>query len=444
MSKIAFYTLGCKVNQVETEQWAESFSVLGDQIVDFAEEADVYIINTCTVTHVADRKSRAVIRRVHRQHPEALLVVTGCMAQVFPQQAHALTGVNLIIGASYKDRLVDLVKKHLPVYAPELSDTLILRGELTAQHKLPPVIYTHVHKKTRAFIKIQDGCQGFCSFCIVPFARGPVRSKLPEDILQEACQLLQLGYREIVLTGIHTGNYGLDLPDWNLSKLLQFLEMQLEGTYRLRLSSLEPLEFNDDFLHAIKSLKNLCPHFHIPLQSGSNKILKAMNRRYSREYYQELIIKITDIYDRPALMTDVMVGFPGETKADFADTYDLLAELPFSDLHVFKYSPRLGTQAAHMPQQVLEPVKNERSAALLQLAAAKHQKYQQLFLGETLRVLVEREYNSNYNIGLTDNYLEVVLVKEPIGTFTELQITANYDKVLFGEKAPVRVLGSNR
>jgi len=404
MKRIAFYTLGCKVNQVETEQMIEQFTGRGYQVVNFGDPADVCVINTCTVTHISDRKSRAMLRRAVRANPEALVVATGCVAQVDADQLARIEGIGLIVGNQNKDYLGDIVDN---IILNKKSGQKVRVEAICPAKSLRPVLYSHTHRRTRAFVKIQDGCQSFCSYCIVPFARGPVRSKTPIDVITEIRRLLFLGYREIVLTGIHTGLYGLDIPEWNLNRLLEKILGEVSGDYRLRLSSIEPLEVNDELLTLLSSEPRLCRHLHIPLQSGSDRILDSMRRRYNREYYRELIQKADAFIPGTAFTADVMVGYPTESEADFRDTFDLISELPIYELHVFPYSPRAGTSAAIMEPQVSSGEKHTRSEVLLELGAKKKSHFMQNFIGKELRVLVERHLCGDSYTGISDNYIEV-------------------------------------
>jgi threonylcarbamoyladenosine tRNA methylthiotransferase MtaB len=420
--KIAFHTLGCKVNQVETEQMIEEFTGRGYQVVEFGDPADVCIINTCTVTHISDRKSRAMLRRAVRANPDALVVATGCVAQVDAGQLAQIEGIGLIVGNQDKDHIFDIVdsfiseKQAVPkVWAEPICPTDSLR----------PVLYSQLHLRTRAFVKIQDGCQSFCSYCIVPFARGPVRSKAPDDVLAEISQLILLGYREVVLTGIHTGLYGLDLPGWNITRLLEKILLNISGDYRIRLSSIEPLELNDQLLTLMAGDKRMCRHFHIPLQSGSDRVLASMRRRYNREYYRDLVLKAASLIPGAAFTADVMVGYPTETVADFQDTYELIKDLPVYELHVFKYSPRAGTSAATMVPQVTPAEKQRRSEELLELGSEKKMQFLQEFVGQNLSVLVERKLSDDTYVAISDNYIEVHFFS-PEGLIGEfVQVTVN-------------------
>jgi len=399
LKKVAFITLGCKVNQVETEQIKEKFLAKGYQIVSFNEKADVYIINTCTVTHISDRKSRAMVRRAVRNNPNAVVAAIGCLAQVDPNQLAAIEGVNLVVGNKDKDMIADKVEDYV---SPEIN---ISAGAISSDDKLQPCFYTQKHQRTRGFIKIQDGCENFCSYCIVPYTRGPIRSKLPGDILQEINQLISLGYREIILSGIHTGCYGKDLTGWKLVNLIAEILDKVTGDYRLRLSSIEPLEVNEELINLIANNKKICRHLHIPLQSGSNKVLKDMSRHYTREYYCNLLTSINKRIPGIALTADVMVGFPTEGEEEFNDTYNLLKVLPIMDLHVFKYSSRPGTRASKLPVTVSDQQKQSRSEMLIKLAQAKHQVFLQEMVGKKSRVLMEKRYGNNEYLGITDNYV---------------------------------------
>lgn len=432
MRRIAFYTLGCKVNQVETEQLIEEFVSRGYQLVDFAESADIYIINTCTVTHVSDRKSRAMLRRAVRSNPQAIVIATGCVAQVDAEQMAAIEGVDLVIGNRDKENLPAIIEEYM---AREHSGVEILVNPISQDDKPRAIMYSQLHQRTRAFVKIQDGCQSFCAYCIIPQARGPVRSKLPEDVLAEIKQLVLLGYQEIVLTGIHTGFYGIDIPDWDLNRLIRAILDQVPGSYRIRFSSIEPLEINDELLDMIARDRRMCRHLHIPLQSGSDKILKTMGRRYDRNYYRELIEKTARKIPGTALTADVMVGFPGETKQDFQDSFDLIEQISISDLHVFKYSRRVGTRAAEMQNQVTETEKQKRSERLLELARKKKNEFVKQYIGQTLSLLVEQKSGKDKYTGITDNYIEVLFPSalDLCGQITRVKLLAANKEGVLGQ-----------
>lgn len=402
MKTVAFHTLGCKVNQVETEQIKDDLIQKGYQVIDFSEPADLYIINTCTVTHVSDRKSRAMIRRALKTNPEATVVVTGCMAELEPEKIAGMKGVNWVVGNKDKHRIAQIIDSEGELRA----DSGIVRETISSQDPLTPVYYHSPHERTRAFIKIQDGCQSYCTYCIVPYTRGPVRSKDPDHVVQEFEQLVNMGYREIVLTGIHTGQYGRSMPGWSLDRLLEKILGAVTGDYRIRLSSIELGEISDSLLELMKDDPRLCRHLHIPLQSGSDAVLKRMGRRYKGEEYHLRVLEIAETVPKIGLAADVMVGFPGETDADFAVTLQLLQSLPLLDLHVFKYSPRPGTPAASFPDQVDERVKTERSSILLDLAQEKHTAFLSSMIGQTLTVLVEKCQQGKCS-GFSDNYIDI-------------------------------------
>ncbi|HHW61352.1 MAG TPA: tRNA (N(6)-L-threonylcarbamoyladenosine(37)-C(2))-methylthiotransferase MtaB [Syntrophomonadaceae bacterium] len=407
--KIAFYTLGCKVNQVETENMKELFLKRGYELVDYSQPADIYVVNTCTVTHVSDRKSRAMLRRGKKRNADAIVIAAGCLAQVCPEQLEHMEEVNIIIGNSHKEEIVDIVEEELK---DQKAHKALYVDDISRDKRPGRNLYSHPHERTRAFIKIQDGCQSFCSYCIVPYARGPVRSKKPEDVLAELDQLLFLGYKEIVLTGIHSGFYGIDLPGWDLPRLLKSILDRFPGDYRIRLSSIEPLELTPPLLHLVANEKRLCRHFHIPLQSGSDEILSRMGRRYKRDAYQAVLQEAAALIPGVALTTDVMVGFPGESEADFAQTCELLENLPFYRLHVFKYSRRQGTAAAVMPDQLDEKEKNKRSDILLALGRKKRLFFEKKLCGSKLSLLVERNLGHDRYIGISDNYVNVLFNTE--------------------------------
>lgn len=427
MKKVAFYTLGCKVNQVETEQLKEEFINRGYNIVDFTDNPDIYIINTCTVTHVSDRKSRAMIRRAAR-NSHALVAITGCMAQVASRELADIEGIDLIVGNLNKDSIADIIEN----VNPEQKKPLIINQLLNENRKIKPVLYSCRHERTRAFVKIQDGCQSNCSYCIIPQARGPVRSKEPYAILQEIKQLTALGYLEIVLTGIHIGFYGIDLKGWDLKQLLDMILNETGEEYRIRLGSLEPLEVSSEIINLIAGTSRMCRHLHIPLQSGSNKILQAMNRRYSREYYYELLQEIAAKVPGVALTADVMVGFPSEDEKEFNETYNLIESLPLTDLHVFPYSRRPGTKAAAMTNQVSPSQKHARSQKILELAQKKHQDFINSHQGKELTILVEKKIAPQEYTGLSDNYIEVLLNSshELYGKFVRVKMIDNRGEII--------------
>jgi len=432
-SRAAFFSLGCKVNQQETAALQELFRERGYEIVRFDSPAEVYVINTCTVTHLADHKSRQMIRRAAGQHPGAVTAAVGCYAQTAPEAVLSL-GVDVLVGTQDRGRIVDLVEQAARckrgAAAGAAADnegdasrteegTLNAISPLGASTGFEELPLPRFQDRTRAFLKIEDGCDQFCAYCIVPFARGPVRSLRPERVRERLEELLAAGYREVVLTGVHTSAYGKDLPDGvNLASLLRLL-LQLPGEFRLRLSSVEPADVTAELLEVLAS-RRICRHLHLPLQSGEDEILALMGRPYRTADYRDLFYRVQERLPGVAVAADVMVGFPGETDLHFENTYRFISSLPFRDLHVFKYSPRPGTKAADLPDQVAPAVKDERSNRLRRLADEQAAAFAGRFVGETLTVLVERRAQPGARLGgcgcgegLSDNYLRIVFPDPP-------------------------------
>ncbi|MGI6686260.1 MAG: tRNA (N(6)-L-threonylcarbamoyladenosine(37)-C(2))-methylthiotransferase MtaB [Bacillota bacterium] len=405
--KVAVFTLGCKVNQNESDAMLSSLKRAGYQEVSFEKKADLYIINTCTVTHLADRKSRQMIRRAVKTNPNAIVAVTGCYAQTSTGDVLGIPGVNLVVGTRDRQRLPELVeeakKSREPLNAvKDIFETHEFE-EITGEEIVPHMV--------RAYLKIQEGCNQYCSYCIIPYARGPMRSRPMHRVLEKAGELIKAGYKEIILTGIHTGAYGVDLiPQIDLADLVKKL-VELPGLNRLRISSLDPNEINDQLLDIMAGSSVMCPHLHIPLQSGDDHVLRRMKRVYNTAQYQELVDEIRRKIPGIALTTDIMVGFPGETEAEFMHTYDFLEKIAFAGLHVFKYSPRKGTPAATFPDQVSPEIKEERSNKLIQLGRRLLKNYAENYLGKTIEVLVEQTTDLNgekYWEGHSGNYLNIV------------------------------------
>jgi len=399
--RVAFATLGCKVNQSETEAMKDLFRERGYEVVDFNEAADVYVVNTCTVTHLADRKNRQLVRRAGRRAPGATIAVVGCWAQAVPAAVEKLPEVNVILGTRERSRVVDYVeeaaRERRRVNRVQELETAADFEELTLDY----------FTRTRAYLKIEDGCDRFCTYCIIPYARGPVRSRAPERVRAAAERLVAEGYREIVLTGIHLGHYGRDLgPEVNLISALKLLS-GVPGLERVRLSSLDPHEVTPELLDYMAATAQVCPHLHIPLQSGSNAVLRRMGRPYTREDYLKLVDQVRRVLPGAGLTTDIIVGFPGETEADFAATVDLARRAAFSRLHVFTYSPRQGTPAAAMPGQVDPRVKGERSHRLIALGKELALEFHSRYLGKTLQVLAEEEREGGDLAGYSGNYIRV-------------------------------------
>lgn len=407
MRTAAVYTLGCKVNQVESEALIEELTRHGYTVVPDGAPAGLCIINTCSVTSTSDRKSRSLIRRIARANPGARVVVTGCLAETAPEAAAAIEGVDLVAGNRVKERLVELIDdqprdcaRHLIIAPPE--------GECAPP--LPRILYNSPHRRTRAFIKIADGCESRCSYCIIPSARGPVRSKRPEDVLAEIDQLVTLGYREIVLTGINIGYYGRDWPEsLGLDALLEQVFQAVGSDCRLRIGSVNPREINAELLAMMSRESRFCRHLHIPLQSGSDRVLHSMGRGYTGAFFASLVREAVLLIPGIGITTDVMVGYPGEKDEEFKATYDLLASLPLLDMHVFRYSPRPGTPAAAMAGQVAEEIKESRSRSLIDLARDKHRQFLLGMQGQKWTVLVERSCGPGIYRAISDNYVEMCL-----------------------------------
>ena len=347
MKKVAFYTLGCKVNQYETEAMLELFEKEGYEKAETEDYADVYVINTCTVTHMSDRKSRQYIRRMKKKNPDAIIAVVGCYSQVSPEEILSIDEVNLVMGTNDRKKIVEEVKK---IDASRKVSTV---DDIMKVKAFEEIEINKTNGKTRAFMKIQDGCDRYCSYCIIPYARGRVRSRDLESIVKEVENLASNGYKEVVLTGIHVASYGKDIKDSDI-KLLDVIKQinDIEGIERIRLSSVEPILFTDEFVEAVSTMDKVCPHYHLSLQSGCDETLKRMKRRYTTEEYKAIVDRLRAAIPNVSITTDVIVGFPGETNEEFDKTYEFLKDIELTHMHVFKYSPRKGTPAATMENQV--------------------------------------------------------------------------------------------
>ncbi|MBM6826094.1 tRNA (N(6)-L-threonylcarbamoyladenosine(37)-C(2))-methylthiotransferase MtaB [Mordavella massiliensis] len=406
--KAALHNLGCKVNAYETEAMQELLEQAGYEIVPFQEKADVYIINTCTVTNMADRKSRQMLHRARKMNPEAVVAACGCYVQEKPDEAADC--VDIVIGNNRKKEIVRILEEYENSRGGEkkrpgepLKD-LVDIGHTKEYEELS---LSRTAEHTRAYIKVQDGCNQFCSYCIIPYARGRVRSRSKDHVLEEVQALAGAGYQEVVLTGIHLSSYGIDNGEDLLSLILAVHEV--EGIRRIRLGSLEPRIITEEFVRTISGLPKMCPHFHLSLQSGCTETLKRMNRRYTAEEYFEKCELLRKYFHEPALTTDVIVGFPGETQEEFEASRAFVDKVDFYETHVFKYSRREGTKAAVMPDQVPEPVKAERSAILLELSKKKQKAYEERLLGTTQEVLIEEEIERDgeiWQVGHTREYVK--------------------------------------
>ncbi|MBQ1511259.1 MAG: tRNA (N(6)-L-threonylcarbamoyladenosine(37)-C(2))-methylthiotransferase MtaB [Selenomonadaceae bacterium] len=402
MPTVALATLGCKVNQFETETVEGLFRQRGYEVVPFSEAADVYVINTCSVTSLGDSKSRQLIRRARRQNDAAIIAVTGCYAQVSPEEIKALDGVRVVLGTKDRAKIVDYVEQ-----AAREDGLLDGVADVMEQGEFEDIPLFGMPTRTRAFLKIEDGCQNFCSYCIIPYARGPVKSRQLSHIRREAEKLAGAGFKEIVLTGIHLGAYGKDLPG-NVTLADACREvLAVSGLKRLRLGSLESIELSPELFALMREEKErFCAHLHLPMQAGSDAILKAMNRHYDTAEFGRLIQRVEQEIPGIAISTDVIVGFPGETEELFQESLDFAERMNFSRMHVFPYSRRKGTPAASMPGQVPEPVKKERVHRMQALAKRKAEEFHQGFLGRKMRVLFETSHEGIAD-GLTDNYIRV-------------------------------------
>ncbi|MCE7794200.1 tRNA (N(6)-L-threonylcarbamoyladenosine(37)-C(2))-methylthiotransferase MtaB [Salipaludibacillus sp. CUR1] len=409
MPSVAFHTLGCKVNHYETEAIWQLFHKAGYEKTEYEQIADVYVINTCTVTNTGDKKSRQVIRRAIRKNPDAVVCVTGCYAQTSPAEVMAIPGVDIVVGTQDRHKLIDYIEEYRVSREPINGVGNIMKARVYEELDVPSFT-----DRTRASLKIQEGCNNFCTFCIIPWARGLMRSRQPQDVLEQAEQLVHAGYKEIVLTGIHTGGYGEDMKDYSLADLLADLE-KVEGLKRIRISSIEASQITDDVIQVINDSNKIVRHLHVPLQSGSDTVLKRMRRKYTAEFYKERVDRLKKALPGLAVTSDVIVGFPGETDKEFNETADFIRKIGFSELHVFPYSKRTGTPAARMEDQVDDQVKNERVHYLIELSNQQAKEYASLYEGHVLEMIPEEKdkENPDYLTGYTDNYMKV---KVPLDT----------------------------
>ena len=413
MKKAALHNLGCKVNAYETEAMQEMLEKAGYEIVPFKEGADIYIINTCTVTNIADRKSRQMLHRARKMNPDAIVVAAGCYVQAQAEKQEIDPCIDIVLGNNRKKDLITVLEEYQKNKA---EDTCLEEVEdISRTREYEPLSLTRPGDHTRAYIKVQDGCNQFCTYCIIPYARGRVRSRTVEDVIREVRSLAENGYREVVLTGIHLSSYGIDFDgERHLLELIRAVH-EVDGISRIRLGSLEPGIVTEEFAEAIAALPKMCPHFHLSLQSGCDATLKRMNRRYtSGEYYEKCQI-LRKYFDHPALTTDVIVGFPGETEEEFRQSMEFVDKVDFYETHIFKYSKREGTKAAVMEGQVSEQVKARRSALMISLGEKKRKAYEESFVGKEVEVLVEEPAVIEGRIvqaGHTKEYIKIALEQE--------------------------------
>ncbi len=444
MKSVALHNLGCKVNAYELDAMGQMLQERGYKIVPFDEDADIYIINTCTVTNIADRKSRQMLHRAKKKNPRAIVVAVGCYVQTGREDVEKDPCIDLAIGNNRKKDVVPILEQFLEQWEKTISQTedgtshvgsaeeKTLCGETvidinhTSEYEEMQLAHTTEH--TRAYIKIQDGCNQFCSYCIIPYARGRVRSRKQEDILDEVTKLAANGYQEIVLTGIHIGSYGIDFEqavtgDYRSAKeealkknhLLHLIQAvhEIEGVKRIRIGSLEPRIITEEFARELARLPKVCPHFHLSLQSGSDSVLKRMNRHYTTGEYYETVILLRKYFEEPAITTDVIVGFPKESEEEFLETVQFLEKVHFYEMHIFKYSKRQGTPAAVMEGQLTEKEKAARSERLFEMEERHSAQFRESFIGKQTEILLEEELDGEYMIGHTDRYLKVAVKKKP-------------------------------
>lgn len=413
--KVAFYTLGCKVNQYETNGMIQEFLKKNYEIVLFHEKADVYIINTCTVTNMSDKKSRQMIRRTKELNSESIVVAVGCYAQVAREKLEEMKEIDLILGVNEKNKIVDYIEEYL-----QEKKKIEKISDVMKQIEYSDFGEVEYSEKTRAVIKIQDGCDRFCSYCIIPYARGRVRSRKPENVVKEIRKIAKKNIKEVVLTGIHLASYGKDFKEeYHLIDLLEEIN-QIEGIERIRLGSLEPTLITEEFVKRLRKLEKICDHFHLSLQSGCDETLKRMNRKYSTEDFRIIVNRLRENYKEVALTTDIIVGFPGETEEEFKKTYEFLQDIHFYKMHVFKYSPREGTKAAIMEDQVDGNRKEIRSNKLIEMSNKNEKDDNEKYLGKKLFVLFE-EKDGEYIKGHTTNYKVVKVKTEDIQIENEIK-----------------------
>lgn len=439
MRKAALHNLGCKVNYYETEAMAQLLEKAGYEIVAFEDVADVYVVNTCSVTNIADRKSRQMLHRAKKRNPQAVVVAAGCYVQAAGEALERDPAVDLIVGNNKKADLPRILEKFFTGRELEREEYLIDIGKAGRYEEMN---IEKVTGHTRAFVKIQDGCSQFCSYCIIPYTRGRVRSRDPEEIIREAGKLGSQGYQELVLTGIHLSSYGADFREGKraLLDLLTRLD-RVPGIKRLRLGSLEPRIVTEEFAGALAGLETMCPHFHLSLQSGSDSVLKRMNRHYTAAQYRQVCGILRKWFDHPAITTDVIVGFPGETEEEFWETQEFLKKIGFYETHIFKYSRREGTRAAGMEGQVEESVKASRSDRLLELGAAMSLEYRKSFLGQEKEVLMEEKTvagGREYLTGYTREYVKAAIPWDE-GLKGKL-VTGVFQEMLTDEMALIKLL----
>ncbi|KIR03087.1 MiaB family protein, possibly involved in tRNA or rRNA modification [Lachnospiraceae bacterium TWA4] len=408
MKRAALHNLGCKVNAYETEAMQQILEADGYEIVNFSSEADVYVINTCTVTNVADHKSKQMLHRARKKNPNAIIVAAGCYVQAFADQLKEDGSVDVVIGNNQKTQLIEFIEEFKN--GGKTEEVI----DISKTKEFEPMQISKTAQHTRAFLKIQDGCNQFCSYCIIPYARGHVRCREKEEILKEIQTLADTGYKEVVLTGIHLGSFP-DLEDLVLEIA------KIEGIHRIRLGSLEPRSITDEFVRKLSNCKEFCPHFHLSLQSGSDTVLKRMNRHYTSDEYYKACELIRSAWTHPAITTDIIVGFPGETEEEFKQTCEFVKKVKFYEVHVFKYSRRKGTKADAMPDQVPEPIKTERSHELIKIVSELSKEFRSYYIGKNVEILTEELVNG-LRVGYTPEYVKCAVENKESNELVTVQV----------------------
>ncbi len=428
MKSVASFALGCKVNQAESEAVAEAFADRGYEIKNIDEAADIYVINTCAVTNFGDKKSRQLLRKVKRLNPDAIVVASGCYAQVESDVVSAIDEVDIVVGTKGRRNIVDAVEKYI-----EDRRKVCLVGDIMHERDFEPISVRKLAGRARAYIKIQDGCSQYCSYCIIPYARGPIRSRDEEDILKEVKNLALNGFKEVVLTGIHVASYGKDNHKTDLLSLIKRVN-DVNGIERIRLSSVEPNIVTEEFARDLSQMTKVCNHFHLSLQSGCDKTLKAMNRRYTTEKYMDSVNLLRKYMPDSGITTDIIVGFPGETEEDFAKSCDFAKKVNFSKIHVFPYSPKKGTPAAEMKNQIPAEIKNKRANELIKISDKIEDEFIKKHIGKVIDVLFEKNENGYFE-GHTSNYIHVKAEsKNNIrNMILPVKILSYNDKIAIGE-----------
>ncbi|MBE5925803.1 MAG: tRNA (N(6)-L-threonylcarbamoyladenosine(37)-C(2))-methylthiotransferase MtaB [Lachnospiraceae bacterium] len=437
--KVALHNLGCKVNSYETDAMAKLLEEAGYELMEFEPGADIYIINTCTVTNIADRKSRQMLHKAKKMNPDAVVIAVGCYVQAAGEELKQDEAIDIIVGNNRKHSIVDVINNYFE--SKEADSIIDIANEKSYEAAFS---IEKSNDRMRAFIKIQDGCNQFCSYCIIPYARGRIRSRKMDDMLKEVKALAKNGFKEIVLTGIHLSSYGKDFEEENVTLLDAILECaRVEGIERIRLGSLEPGIITREFIEALSKEKKFCPHFHLSLQSGCNETLKRMNRKYTTEEYYEKCCIIREYFPFAAITTDVIVGFPQETEEEFQKTKEFLKKVDFAEMHIFKYSKRNGTVAAKMSQQVDDRIKNERSNQLIELGDKMHKEFVKQFIGKDIEVLIEEKItinNEDYYTGYTKEYVKGVILADGIGDKYNSIVTFMGKQIIVDERTKEEIL----